>query len=326
VPALPTASKDSASLAQTLARVAYRGQSTFSPSTVIMLSANYGYLPFVANWACKADALNLRYMVLSMDVKLHNHLQRFTRIPSIDGQSLAIGALTSFSQHATVAFNAITVAKFKGVVEVLKHNYNVFFTDADTALYDNPLPSLRHDVDLECQAELLPDSVPLRSECNTGVYFAKANSRTTSLFSRAIDLVAERNLTLNDQEALNALLDSMDEKKEAFYVPLRSQAPQGQPGLTHRHLPVLAFPNGHVRFLPDFLLWSSISGDSQTLVHYTSLVGAKSKMQKMHEHGAWRLVKQNESCAGTTDCFGQTDNAEWLRCATDGEKVPVWSD
>ena len=47
---------------------------------VIVMVANYGVLHFIVNWVCSYDTSNVKFVVVSLDEKLHDHIQKYTKI------------------------------------------------------------------------------------------------------------------------------------------------------------------------------------------------------------------------------------------------------
>lgn len=47
---------------------------------VIVMVANYGVLDFIVNWVCSYDTSNVKFVVVSLDEKLHDHIQKYTKI------------------------------------------------------------------------------------------------------------------------------------------------------------------------------------------------------------------------------------------------------
>jgi Nucleotide-diphospho-sugar transferase len=98
---------------------------------VIVMVANYGVLDFIVNWVCSYDTSNVKFVVVSLDEKLHDHIQKYTKITSIDGSRFNASAGSNTSNFMTGEFNTISHMTVKCIHGILSEGYNIFFTDVD---------------------------------------------------------------------------------------------------------------------------------------------------------------------------------------------------
>lgn len=113
--------------------------------TIMVVAANYGYLQHLFNFDCFARRLGMKFLVMSLDEKIHAHLKQHTKLishlfdrSSEDHQRVGI----SPAAFRTKQFNLITTRKNEAVYEILSLGFNVLFSDADVAILDNPFPYL----------------------------------------------------------------------------------------------------------------------------------------------------------------------------------------
>lgn len=111
--------------------------------TVLITGCNHGYLPFLHNFKCFIDRLNLKLLVISMDHRTHSHIEN--KLSSTLKSFLWIGEQTvqeSFATFRSPQFNVITHAKTSYTHAILSLGYDVIFIDLDIALVRDPLPYL----------------------------------------------------------------------------------------------------------------------------------------------------------------------------------------
>jgi len=143
-------------------------------NTVVVTSANAGYLNHVGNLKCFLDKLGLRALFLAMDDRAHEHVsttlqlnstfvsvsmvgagnnetkktrvrgatdaQRTQQIRSSPQSSLVVEEAAA--DYHTHQFHIITTRKIEAVLWVLSKGLDVFFIDSDVALLRDPFPYL----------------------------------------------------------------------------------------------------------------------------------------------------------------------------------------
>ena len=149
-------------------------------NTVLVTAGTLGYLPFLRNWICRAEALKLRYLVIALDVKLFNKLIKRAsgtlyaklfgnflkhREPA-NGTSfpyagpgaevalydvqlrakLSTGSIGNQVHHwRSKAFNTISCGKIAAASILLAAGLNVLFIDADVVMLRAPTPIIPSD-------------------------------------------------------------------------------------------------------------------------------------------------------------------------------------
>lgn len=107
--------------------------------TVLVTGGNFGYLNHIHNFNCFAQRLQLKYLVISMELHTHYYLQKrgfysYYLDPSAAASSAS--NITEVIEEQSSAFreqqfNFITNRKKKAVLEILRLGYNVIFSDTD---------------------------------------------------------------------------------------------------------------------------------------------------------------------------------------------------
>jgi hypothetical protein len=111
--------------------------------TVIITASNYGYLDFLHNFKCFTDRLKLKVLVLSMDSKIHVHVEH--KMNSTFSSFYCHGNQTITEDLATfrsTQFNLITHTKTKAIIAIMTLGYDVIFIDSDIALIRDPVSYL----------------------------------------------------------------------------------------------------------------------------------------------------------------------------------------
>lgn len=117
--------------------------------TVFVAAANYGYLNHLFNFDCFVRKLGMKYMIASLDRRLHNYLTTRTNLISYyflnnnhaaqsNGQTIG----TNEASFRSKQFNLIATRKKEIVYKIMKLGYNVLFSDVDVALLHDPFPYL----------------------------------------------------------------------------------------------------------------------------------------------------------------------------------------
>jgi hypothetical protein len=111
--------------------------------TVIITASNYGYVNFLYNFKCFTDRLKLKVLVLSMDSKIHVHIEH--KMNSTFSSYYCHGNQTIREDPAifrSTQFNLITLRKTEAIIAVMTLGYDIIFIDSDIALIRDPVPYL----------------------------------------------------------------------------------------------------------------------------------------------------------------------------------------
>lgn len=122
--------------------------------TVVVAAANYGYLNHLFNFDCFAKRLGMKYLVMSLDERLHRHLNEHTSLVSyyfdksqhagssdIGSGDSKVG--TEPASFRSKQFNLISTRKNEAVHDIMGLGYDILFSDADVAILQNPFPYLQ---------------------------------------------------------------------------------------------------------------------------------------------------------------------------------------
>lgn len=183
--------------------------------TVLVTAFNYGYIGFLHNFKCYLDRLNLKAVVISMDVKAHEYVhEHLINLHSyyLTGNETVHESATEFRSKQ---FHVITNRKIEGVLNILKLGYDVIFVDPDIALLRDPMPYLFwqgidyvHSVNKICPMSDGWDFYQTEEEGNTGFYFIRSNFRSIHLLE-TFKLTYPSHPELDDQTILWTMLRAM---------------------------------------------------------------------------------------------------------------------
>jgi hypothetical protein len=302
-----------------LAEVAKGEPRLGKPQDIVVMSANYGNLDFVANWVCTSKHLNVNYFVLSLDAAMTAHLRDHTMIPFIDSREFNISAPNGTYDFMTPEFNFICSTRLNATLTILEHGYHVFSVDADTVWIKDPRPYFKNTVHFEFQSdggnvEFLENDEPCM-----GFHLLKSSAQSKDMLRKALQMAQDDNFASFDQKYVTRLIQGMRARGEAIYVSSNGTAPLTRL-LTFAQLPPLSFPNGRDFFSENYVVQLAAAQVETVAVHANFIVGAETKRQKLHERGLWRIIKQKQTCTGRPDCYGEYQG-DFLRCAADNEHV-----
>ena len=102
--------------------------------TVILTGCNFGYINHLHNFKCFLDRLMLKSLVISMDDKTHEYVQRnmndsmhsYLMAGGVGGTNMVKEAATEFRSPQ---FHIITNRKLEAVLHVMEMGYDVLFID-----------------------------------------------------------------------------------------------------------------------------------------------------------------------------------------------------
>jgi len=164
-------------------------------NTILMTTANYGYLDILQNWAYMADQIGLKYLVVAMDDFVFNELHfQHQEHPEIFQHIISSEEKMPTGQYKfrETAFNKISCNKFKIVLHLMNQcNVDIVFSDVDNVLFQDPFQHqmgqmiYSHQFDYLYQPNVYPEiaqkkagtfwetregqSIP--DEANTGFYY-----------------------------------------------------------------------------------------------------------------------------------------------------------
>lgn len=278
--------------------------------TVMVTAANFAYLSHLMNFKCFTDRLNIHFLVISLDERIHKHITSM--------------GMTSYyfhehegkvSERAAVfrdtQFNLISNLKIKSVQMILQLGYDVLFSDPDIAIVNNPIPlmfSFPYDHVFSTQSihpcEQPKDMTLKEAQGNTGFYLMRSTAATIDLMRTVISAVAHYP-KLDDQ----AIFWNLYHERQLLKWPLyRGQCGnQSYPlslngsvvadtgggdssAVTSCHLDQCQFSAGRLQRRDKYLgLLNSLQAFNSTMftVHANMIKGEHLKAQMMKANGLW---------------------------------------
>ena len=125
--------------------------------TVLVTASNYGFLNQLLNFKCFADRLGMKFLVISMDRKVHDYIVKNTTMTSFWMKGGPEAEVSGAQKFRTDGFNLISARKIQAVQHILRLGYNVIFSDTDVAIIRDPVPYLMwenveyvHSLDYMC--------------------------------------------------------------------------------------------------------------------------------------------------------------------------------
>jgi hypothetical protein len=113
--------------------------------TVFFTSCNYGFINHLHNFHCFAKRLGLRFLVMSMDEKLHHYIEQHTSMVSYLLHAGAVGNTSSDIQnYGNPSYHRITYKRTEAVYDVLTYGYDVLMIEVDIAIVRDPMPYILH--------------------------------------------------------------------------------------------------------------------------------------------------------------------------------------
>lgn len=108
---------------------------------VVITSCNHGFINHLHNFKCFLDRLGIKFLVMSMDHKIHEYIESNTSMTSYLMKESVVGNITmEVTEYRSKQFNLITVKKIEAVHMILLQGYDVLFADVDVAIVQDPIP------------------------------------------------------------------------------------------------------------------------------------------------------------------------------------------
>lgn len=228
-------------------------------NTIIIASANTGFIRLALNFHCRMRALGISNVLYwALDENAANVLDS-NNIPNYFNPSF-FSSKSGEKYHST-KFLKMMAERPKFWKMVIETGYNMMFLDVDTAILSNPLDELIGDADLETQIDEKPfwravDDYYLPEMCG-GAFFLKSNERVLRFLDRVQEVFVEREkYVIDDQEALNfvirdhehtRIINRLQRRRDGENVPFGgySRGPDDD-RISVRFVPIDRFLNGHI--------------------------------------------------------------------------------
>lgn len=188
---------------------------------IILVSANFAYLDFILNWACHLQLTNksLKYLLISQDRHLHQHINKYTYIKSFDGALIGMESTSAGTTYRSEGFNHISMTKVAAARQVLDLGYNVLFSDVDISWFQDPIPHFKFDVDFEFQSNHFSMDFQVQEEPNTGFYYMKSTP-LAKRFMWEVSQLGKVRSNIDDQTNLADVLRWWRIREKAVYIPM----------------------------------------------------------------------------------------------------------
>lgn len=285
-------------------------------NTVLITAGNFGFLDFLLNWGCHADALGLNYVIVALDAKTY---ERFDPNRTVLAQGVDCEKAESWHQGH---YYEIVCMKTQLVAEVVdKLGVDVVFTDPDNVFREDPfstkfdLGRKMRDPALDYVHQLAPGGIhdpighPGLGKTNPGFFFMRGSTE------KRRGLVALQHTGLSFCYKGGSSEQGSMKKALAAVINGTAREMHGQDnfacadichhGLEPRScnapaVEVIGVCNMDPRDHPDGG-FSHLQGTAT--YHATYVMGKQAKISKLAKHGLW-----NSNC---TDERRKKPHSEW---------------
>lgn len=197
-------------------------------SSVMIVSCNFAVMDILMNWACHANRLGLKFLLIAMDKQLAdvaNEAYFKSQIPYVyqgDPLTWKNGAkkidANVHNAFRNGQFNTVSLYKLASVRDAISMKYNVLFSDIDIVLLHDPIPALFPPSVISDfgVVQPLPDfsyqqniggwwgddwKKHKKDEGNTGMYFMQHSKQVLAFLDSAIER-SWKHTNLDDQTNL----------------------------------------------------------------------------------------------------------------------------
>ena len=216
--------------------------------------------------------------------------------------------------HSSAAFLKLTFSKFGMMELILKEGYNVMFMDADVVFWEDPRPFLAaYTADLVWQKEVPggskrgppePNQTIWAHPChfnppNTGVWYARSNSRTVGFMRAARALIQRRrreDRKKHDQDIVTTIILDANLTSSCLRPFNRPCLTCAGDAVTYEYLDPVLFPTYFAirYYTPSWKkLLAKQHREDPVLLHLNSKWGGP-KSSVMKNYGLWLLDKRGK--------------------------------
>jgi Nucleotide-diphospho-sugar transferase/Polysaccharide biosynthesis len=242
----------------------------FPKSWVVLVEVNNGYYDFFLNWLYHYNMLRLPLdiVVVAEDSVVKEKLEKdvLPYVPHIrlEQSNLALGPVSL--KYNTKEYKALVSARATHILQFLKKDINVIYSDVDTVWRKDPLPYLVAAGDT-ADAVMQVDTAKfngLSPYYCTGFMALVSNERTIKLIT-------------DWQEAL---------EKAQLNQPVFNQLLHTRSEVRHQPLPKDEFPNGEFYFRK----FSDAMRSKAVVVHNNYIQGFLPKKTRFMQKGLWKMA------------------------------------
>lgn len=274
-------------------------------NTVVLLGFNWGYKQLLLNALCRFAQLGVRnYLIAAFEPEAMSFC-RDRNLPcfdvsSFDEDNKASVPLKKDTQRledaqvfGSPAFQSLTKLKSRQTLRLLERGYHVLWTDLDIFWKQNPLPTMREElnkskVDLVIQSDAKMRR-PSNAWINSGFYLARPSDAAVSAFRAIVAHAAQ----------------SSESEQPSFQKILCNTRRTGDRCINRRlgvHTLVLErkdFPNGSMKRMLAKIRYEpgdeESSDDNVAIVHFNWRKGIEEKINSFVQAGMW-LVRDDLAC------------------------------
>ena len=277
-------------------------------SHVVVLAANYAYRDLALNFACNLRRLKVsNYIFFALDEKAYIFLRNRGINVFYHGLAQTLETLRLENKQAdsgekeavfgTRDFIHTSQLKSRLVLEILRLNYDVLFSDVDVFWLQDPvsfMSSFKEDVIIQSDAKS-HEGQALNYNLNSGLYYARASRQAVKMFGAIVKY--GRKLRRSEQKAFNHVLCGAF--REIVGGPgirvATDRCMYEKAGVTvsARLLPVDMFPNGSDDYW-DSTYENATRKRSLIAVHANYVQGLSMKVSKLKEHQLWLLEGESQ--------------------------------
>lgn len=263
-------------------------------NTIILSALNFGYRNIMMNWVCNLRHLGItNFVIAALDPELYRF--SYVRGLPVYYESTIFDdthkGLVADAAYGTDAFKLLTKMKSRVVVRLLKHGYNVVWSDCDIIWFKNPLRHLWNiPADLVIQTNAPDtDEMNARRRINSGFYLAKANQPTINAFEEIIRYASHSRMS--EQPCFYDVMCGKNGENREGNARCRYNGMSLQ--LLDRHL----FPNG----VTDNI-WDTMPGKIPNkfpnlyILHNNWVEGQGGKQKRFERHGFILFDRTSELC------------------------------
>ena len=253
-------------------------------NTIIMISANCGYVNMAQNWIIHVKKLNItNFIVIAQDENVYDVLSTFVpgHVVMLDRDHPSNVQVESDAfSFASQGFYEICKQRPHMIQSILDQGYKVLYSDTDLVWLKNPFEQLPDNVDYVGMTDVDNEDpeIDRRDVCSAFLYF-QPNYNTKMLLSYWTKrMVLDQNQYGHDQDHWRETLQKL---KGSYTMHL---------------LPKQLFPPGFLYFDVNTLqerLTEIIPSEVYT-VHANWMTGYRTKVSHLKDKGHWLIKKGNE--------------------------------
>ena len=244
----------------------------------IICYSNFGYLQFAENFLINIhnNIKNHKVFFYCLDDNIYNALYKYSsNIITLILFKITNKISTSFQEYGTIEYNKITHTKISILQDALyKYGY-IHFVDADVVFLKEPTIEYYNDYllyDVIFQMDEPPPHPPFTNWSCTGNMVLKNTTNTHNLLLAIEQFQQNYNSSINDQECLKYMLDSIGINDIRNLRPVR----------------LFQFPMEH--FTCGYLVDHDMIDTNNIMVfHANHVTGTAAKIKLLQKLNAWYL-------------------------------------